>query len=49
LRATDTDWSAGNGPVVSGPAISLVQAITGRTIALDDLSGDGLAELRSRG
>ena len=49
LRATDTDWSAGGGPVVSGPAVSLVLAITGRTAALADLSGDGLAELRSRG
>ncbi len=49
LRATDTDWSAGSGPVVSGPAVSLVLAITGRTVALDDLSGDGLAALRSRG
>jgi uncharacterized protein (TIGR03083 family) len=49
LRATDTDWSAGSGPVVSGPAVSLVLAITGRTVALADLSGDGLAALRSRG
>lgn len=49
LRATDTGWSAGGGPVVSGPAVSLVLAITGRTAALADLSGDGLAELRSRG
>jgi uncharacterized protein (TIGR03083 family) len=49
LRATDADWSAGSGPVVSGPGVSLVLAITGRTIALDDLSGDGLATLRSRG
>jgi hypothetical protein len=45
----DTDWSAGSGPVVSGPAVSLVLAITGRTVALADLSGDGLAALRSRG
>jgi uncharacterized protein (TIGR03083 family) len=49
LRATDADWSAGSGPVVSGPAVSLVLAITGRAVALADLSGDGLATLRSRG
>jgi uncharacterized protein (TIGR03083 family) len=48
LRATDADWSAGSGPVVSGPALSLVLAITGRSAALADLSGDGLATLRSR-
>jgi len=33
---------------VSGPALSLVLAITGRSAALADLSGDGLATLRSR-
>jgi uncharacterized protein (TIGR03083 family) len=49
LRATDTDWSAGSGPVVSGPAVSLVLGITGRSVALAELSGDGLATLRSRG
>lgn len=49
LRATDADWSAGSGPVVSGPALSLVLAITGRPAALADLSGDGLATLRARG
>ena len=46
LRATDTDWSGGDGPVVLGPALSLVLAITGRSAALADLSGDGLATLR---
>jgi hypothetical protein len=49
LRATDADWSVGSGPVVSGPALSLVLALTGRPTALADLSGDGLAALRSRG
>ena len=48
LRATDADWSAGSGPALSGPALSLVLAITGRSAALADLSGDGLATLRSR-
>ena len=48
LVATDVDQSFGDGPVVSGPLLSLVQAITGRKQVLDDLSGDGLATLRDR-
>jgi uncharacterized protein (TIGR03083 family) len=48
LQATDADWSTGSGPEVSGPAISLLLAMTGRKAALDDLSGDGLATLRER-
>ncbi|HEY3004195.1 MAG TPA: maleylpyruvate isomerase family mycothiol-dependent enzyme [Kribbellaceae bacterium] len=49
LRATDADWSHGSGPEVSGPAIALVLAMTGRAVALDDLTGDGVAVLRARG
>ena len=48
LRATDSDWSHGSGPEVSGPAIALVMAMTGRKAALDDLSGPGVEVLRSR-
>src|SRR5262249_3841009 len=48
LRATDTDWSTGSGPEVTGPAVSIMLAMTGRTPALDDLKGDGLDTLRSR-
>ncbi len=48
LRATDADWSHGTGPEVSGPMLSLVMAMTGRQAALDDLTGDGVATLRSR-
>ena len=48
LRATDTDWSHGSGPQVSGPLLSLVMAMTGRKVALDDLEGPGLEVLRSR-
>ena len=48
LRATDADWGTGSGPEVSGPVLSLLLAMTGRAQALDDLSGDGLATLRSR-
>jgi uncharacterized protein (TIGR03083 family) len=48
LRSTDTDWSTGSGPEVTGPQLSLVLAMTGRSAALADLSGDGLDTLRSR-
>lgn len=48
LRATDVDWGAGEGPEVSGPAASLILAISGRGAALADLSGDGLETLRTR-
>jgi hypothetical protein len=48
LRATDVDWSAGNGPEVSGPLASIILAVTGRTAALSDLNGAGVETLRSR-
>lgn len=48
LRATDLDWTHGDGPEVSGPAISLILAMTGRKGALADLSGDGVETLRGR-
>jgi uncharacterized protein (TIGR03083 family) len=48
LRATDTEWSHGSGPEVSGPAHSLLLAMVGRRDAIRDLSGDGLDTLRSR-
>ena len=48
LRATDATWSHGSGPEASGPLLSLVMAMTGRKAALDDLSGDGVAALRTR-
>ncbi|HEV3124696.1 MAG TPA: maleylpyruvate isomerase family mycothiol-dependent enzyme [Candidatus Dormibacteraeota bacterium] len=48
LRASDVDWSTGDGPEVSGPMLSLVMAMTGRKAALADLSGEGLATLQSR-
>ena len=48
LHATDAEWSHGTGPEVAGPILSLVLAMTGRTVALDDLTGDGVATLRTR-
>jgi uncharacterized protein (TIGR03083 family) len=48
LKATDADFSVGSGPVVEGPAISLLLAASGRKSALAELSGDGVETLRSR-
>ena len=48
LKATDADWSTGSGPVVEGPAMSLLLAMTGRKQALDDLTGEGVQALRTR-
>ena len=48
LRATDTGWTTGSGPEVTGPHLSLILAMTGRPAALADLSGEGLGILKSR-
>jgi uncharacterized protein (TIGR03083 family) len=48
LRASDVDWSYGDGPTVEGPMLSLLLAMTGRAAALDDLTGEGVSVLRSR-
>jgi uncharacterized protein (TIGR03083 family) len=48
LRATDQDWSAGDGPEVTGPSGALALAMSGRWVALHDLAGDGLPTLRAR-
>jgi uncharacterized protein (TIGR03083 family) len=48
LRATDADWSSGGGPEVAGPAMAIVMTMTGRTVALDELDGEGVETLRER-
>ncbi len=48
LRATDSDWTHGSGPVVEGPQLSLLMAMTGRQAALEELSGEGMTTLRTR-
>jgi len=48
LRATDANWSHGDGPEVSGPLLSLILAMTGRQGAHADLAGDGLSVLAGR-
>lgn len=48
LRATDTEWTHGDGPEVTGPIMSLVMAMTGRKSSHDALTGGGLSTLASR-
>ncbi|MET9650766.1 maleylpyruvate isomerase family mycothiol-dependent enzyme [Streptomyces sp. JL2001] len=45
LTATDTDLAIGTGPEATGPALSLLLAVSGRRVALDELSGPGVAML----
>jgi uncharacterized protein (TIGR03083 family) len=47
LQATDTDWTHGEGPLVEGLLLDLLLAATGRKIALERLSGPGLATFAS--
>jgi uncharacterized protein (TIGR03083 family) len=48
LIATDTSWSAGDGPEVRGPMAALLLVCCGRLAALPQLSGDGAADLAAR-
>lgn len=56
LRATDQDWSwtagdgsgDGSGEEVAGPSEALAMALSGRSVALADLDGPGVARLQGR-
>jgi uncharacterized protein (TIGR03083 family) len=48
LIATDVDWSHGSGPEVTGPAMPMLTAMTGRAAGLDELAGEGVSTLRRR-
>ncbi len=48
LRATDTDWTHGNGPEVTGSGEALLMAMAGRRIVLDELSGPGQPTFATR-
>lgn len=48
LRATDTDWSHGDGPVAEGTLIDLLMAATGRRSGADGLTGEGAPILADR-
>ncbi|WP_039823843.1 maleylpyruvate isomerase family mycothiol-dependent enzyme [Nocardia testacea] len=46
--ATDFDWVKGSGPPVRGRGEALALAMVGRPAVLDELEGEGVAELRRR-
>ena len=48
FAATDCDWAAGEGLVVTGPIDAVLLALTGRPAAITRLSGPGVAELEGR-
>ena len=48
LQADDGPFSAGTGPLVSGPTLALVMAMAGRCAYLEDLDGPGLPVLSGR-
>ena len=48
LTATDTDWSAGEGPEVDAPIGALLLLGAGRLVALPHLSGPGAVDLTTR-
>jgi uncharacterized protein (TIGR03083 family) len=45
LVATDLDWSVGAGAPIRGPIRALLMLLTGRTAAVDELTGPGLGHL----
>lgn len=47
LTATDTDWARGDGPEVAGPIGALLLLLTGRRVALEQLTGEGANALRT--
>ncbi len=49
LKATDADWSTGEGPELSGPLLSLILAMGGRRAGIDECSGPGRDALLARG
>jgi uncharacterized protein (TIGR03083 family) len=48
LMATDMDWHHGSGPEVSGTGEALLMAMTGRRVAVDELTGPGQATMAER-
>ncbi|MFE7745685.1 maleylpyruvate isomerase family mycothiol-dependent enzyme [Nocardia sp. NPDC057455] len=47
LVATDTGWAVGGGPLVEGPAASLLLLITGRHAGQEHLRGEGVSRLNT--
>jgi uncharacterized protein (TIGR03083 family) len=42
MRATDTDWERGRGPLVEGPALELLMLCAGREAEATRLAGEGV-------
>lgn len=47
LNASDQDWRHGRGAQVRGPSLLLALGILGRAPAIDGLTGEGVAQLRT--
>ncbi|MGO0576973.1 hypothetical protein [Ornithinimicrobium panacihumi] len=47
LRAVDAGWEHGEGPLVEGPVMAILLALTRRSAALDHLDGPGVERARS--
>ncbi|NKY44523.1 maleylpyruvate isomerase family mycothiol-dependent enzyme [Nocardia cerradoensis] len=45
LVASDSEWTAGTGPVIEGSVTTLLLLVTGRRPAPDQLTGEGAAQL----
>ncbi|WP_280243390.1 hypothetical protein [Nocardia abscessus] len=41
LVASDAEWAAGEGPIITGPVAALLLILTGRRRAWDEITGDG--------
>jgi uncharacterized protein (TIGR03083 family) len=48
LTATDANWTAGAGAEIHGPIDAILLLLTGRSVALNRLTGDGAHTLRER-
>ena len=46
FTATDVDWTVGDGSTVDGPMEAIVLLLTGRTVAIGELTGEGAGALR---
>ena len=48
LESTDAEFAVGDEELIRGPLLSLVMAMAGRSVVLDELEGDGVELLRAR-
>jgi uncharacterized protein (TIGR03083 family) len=48
VKAIDSEWFSGDGPVVMGPIENLILLMSGRLAGLEKLKGEGVATVRER-